>query len=312
MKYNHLIQIFIISLSTKLLTSSKPPNVILFVADDLGWDDVGFHGSLQVATPNIDSLAADGVILNAIYASPVCSPSRGAILTGVHPIHAATQNYVILTAAPWGLPLKFKLLPQYLKSYNYSTHLVGKWHLGFFQKEFTPTYRGFDSHVGFWSGSGDYFDHTALADQSYWGIDFRHNLQLITNASAIYSTHYFTSRAVHLIENHNKSQPLFLQMSYQNVHCANGYERIQAPIQYIEKFHYIESMDRRKFAANIYTMDESIGLIIDKLSANNMLDNSIILFISDNGGPASGFSGIFLVKSIIIELLKKLLLVTFL
>jgi arylsulfatase A-like enzyme len=104
---------------------NESPNIIVFVGDDLGWDDVGFHGSKQMRTPNIDTLASDGIILNNYYTSPVCSPSRGALLSGVHPIHSGTQNYVILTPSPWGLPLNLKLMPQYFKDYNYATHAVG-------------------------------------------------------------------------------------------------------------------------------------------------------------------------------------------
>lgn len=130
----NLLLIINCCLSFAAVVERQPPNIIIFLADDLGWDDIGFHGSSQIRTPNIDSLAADGIILNNFYASPVCTPSRGALLTGIHPIHSGTQNYVILTPAPWGLPLNLKLMPQYLKEFNnYATHLVGKWHLGFYK-----------------------------------------------------------------------------------------------------------------------------------------------------------------------------------
>lgn len=104
--------------------STQKPNIIVFVADDLGWSDVGFRSD-QLRTPNIDTLAADGIVLNNYYTSPVCSPSRSALLSSVHPIHTGLQNYVILTAHPYGMPLNVKILPQYLKDYNYSTHAVG-------------------------------------------------------------------------------------------------------------------------------------------------------------------------------------------
>ena len=100
------------------------PNIVVFVADDLGWSDVGFR-SHQIRTPNIDTLAADGIVLNNYYTSPVCSPSRSALLSSVHPIHTGLQNYVILTAHPYGMPLDVKLLPEYLREYNYTTHAVG-------------------------------------------------------------------------------------------------------------------------------------------------------------------------------------------
>ena len=150
--YSYVIFISII----KLCLSTKP-NIIIFVADDLGWDDVGFHGSSQIRTPNIDSLAANGIVLNNYRTASACTPSRGALLSGVHPIHSSTQNYVILTAEPRGFPLDIRLLPEYLKPFGYKSHLVGKWHLGFYKKVYTPAFRGFDSHVGYWSGAGDYY-----------------------------------------------------------------------------------------------------------------------------------------------------------
>jgi len=150
--------------------------------------------------------------------------------------------------------------------------------------------------VGYWSGAEDYFDHTALEDKHFWGLDFRHNMDLLTNGTGIYSTHYFTNRSLHIISEHNTSQPLFLYMAYQAVHGANLYARLQAPQKYIEMFDYIKSEDRRTFAAMAYAMDESMGLIVNKLNERKMLMNSIIVFISDNGGPASGFTGILISK----------------
>ncbi|CAG2171308.1 unnamed protein product [Oppiella nova] len=262
---------------------SAPPNVIVFMTDDMGWADVGYHSD-HVLTPNIDTLAADGIILNQYYTQPLCSPSRGALLTGVHPIHTGLQNCVILDTQPIGLPLHFKLWPQYLKQYDYATHIVGKWHLGHMQREHTPTYRGFDSHVGFWSAYETYFNHTNCDFRNRCGLDFRHNMDLITNASGVYSTHYFTDRCRHVIDNHNQSKPLFLYMPYQSLHSAALNRTLEAPQEYIDKFGHIESDYRRRLAAMAYAMDESIGDIVERLNANNMLENSIIIFITDNGG----------------------------
>ncbi|CAG2122332.1 unnamed protein product, partial [Medioppia subpectinata] len=168
------------------------------MADDMGWADVGYHSN-HVLTPNIDTLAADGVVLDHYYTQPLCSPSRGALLTGVHPIHTGLQNSIIVHQSPTGLPLHFKLWPQYLKQrHNYSTHIVGKWHLGFARKEYTPTYRGFDSHVGYWGSSEYFYNHTNCFN-NVCGHDFRHNMDVITNASDVYSTDYFTDRCLHII-----------------------------------------------------------------------------------------------------------------
>ncbi|CAG2122493.1 unnamed protein product, partial [Medioppia subpectinata] len=120
-------------------------------------------------------------------------------MTGVHPIHTGLQNLVLISASPTGLPLDFKLWPQYLKQrHNYATHIVGKWHLGFARKEYTPTYRGFDSHVGYWGGSEYYYNHTHCDINGHCGHDFRHNMDIITNGSGVYSTDYFTDRCLHI------------------------------------------------------------------------------------------------------------------
>ncbi|CAG2105018.1 unnamed protein product, partial [Medioppia subpectinata] len=264
----------------------------------MGWADVGYHSD-HILTPNIDSLAADGVLLNHFYAHTVCSPSRGALLTAVHPIHLGFQNSIIHNKSPYGLPLDRKIWPQYLKQrYNYSTHIVGKWHQGFARKEYTPTYRGFDSHVGFWTMGIGYYDHRNCFKGDECGLDFRHNMDMITNASDIYSTHYFTDRCLNIIglfaikndnivpfiiyyfsDQHNTSQPLFLYVPYQAVQAS------LVPIRdRLDLFPYIRSPERRELAAIAYSMDESIGTAMEALHSKHMLDNSIVIFFSDNGG----------------------------
>ncbi len=173
---------------------------------------------------------------------------------------------------------------------------MGKWHLGFYRKEYTPTYRGFDSHVGYWTGYQDYYNYSTL-ERGFMGLDFRNNMDVIQNISGIYATEYYTDRALELISNHNVSKPMFLYMSYPNVHAANDYDKLQAPEEMIEKFGYIKDENRRKFAAMAYAMHESIGKIFNKLNDKKLLDNSIIVFLSDNGGAISGLMGKLLEKN---------------
>ncbi|KAL1421917.1 hypothetical protein MTO96_022626 [Rhipicephalus appendiculatus] len=125
-----------------------------------GWDDVSFHGSSQIPTPNIDALAADGIILNSYYTQPFCTPSRAALMTGLYPMRTGMQGAPISITEPWGLPLDVRIMPQYFKELGYETHLVGKWHLGCYTRNHTPTSRGFDSFYGFYNGEEDYFTHS--------------------------------------------------------------------------------------------------------------------------------------------------------
>ena len=117
------------------IATSRQPNILFILADDLGWNDVGFHGSRQVDTPNIDALANSGVILNNYHVLPMCSPSRSCLMTGRYPARTGMQFYVIVAGQRLGLPLEYKILPEYLNDLGYESHAVGKWHLGFFHRK---------------------------------------------------------------------------------------------------------------------------------------------------------------------------------
>ncbi|XP_026765034.2 arylsulfatase B [Galleria mellonella] len=270
---------------------AQRPNIILFLADDLGWNDVGYHGSNQIPTPNIDALAYSGVALHNYYVLPICTPSRAALMTGKYPIHTGMQHGVIYGAEPRGLPLSEKILPQYLKELGYATHLIGKWHLGSYKKEYLPYNRGFDSHTGFITGKIDMYDHTNV-ERGSWGFDFKRDSDALVSHDlfGVYATDIYTDEATKIIKAHNRSQPLFLMVAHSAVHSGNPYEPIRAPESVIEKFSYIKDRQRQKFAGVLTKLDESIGEVVSSLQSNGLLQNSIIIFSTDNGGAAAGFN----------------------
>nr|XP_018918143.1 PREDICTED: arylsulfatase B-like [Bemisia tabaci] len=266
----------------------KPPHIVIIVADDLGWNDVSFHGSDQIPTPNIDALAYSGVILNQHYGEALCSPSRGALLTGKYPIHTGLQHNLIMEPEPWGLPLSEIIMPQYFKKLGYKTHAIGKWHLGFYKKNYTPTFRGFDTHFGFWNGFQDYYTHHVQASFApYEGYDLRRNMEVVRMVGN-HSTTLFTDEAQRLIERHDKSKPFFLYLSHAAVHSGNYENPLQAPQEYIARFKHIKDPNRRIYAAMVSHLDDSVGRVIEALKENDMLQDSIIVLLSDNGAPSTG------------------------
>jgi len=243
------------------------------LADDLGWYDVGFHNP-KIQTPNIDKLVEDGVKLDSYYVQPVCTPTRGALMTGRYPIHTGLQHDVIHPEDPYGLPLDFDLLPQKLKEAGYATHLVGKWHLGFYKWPYVPTKRGFDTAYGFWDGAEDHFDHTR--DKV---VDFRDNLKPVKDLNGTYATNAYVDRVEQILEEHDSSKPLFLYMAFQNVHAP-----IQAPEGYIDKYDFITNKMRRVHAAMADIMDEAVGNITDAFKKAGLWENTLLIFSTDNGG----------------------------
>lgn len=184
--------------------AAGPPHIVFVLADDLGWNDVSYHGCPQIRTPNIDALAWNGIRLRRYYTQPLCTPSRAALLSGRYPIKLGMQHSVIYNEEPRGLPLSVKLLPQWLADLGYVTHIIGKWHMGFYKKEYTPLMRGFQRHVGYWGAYVDYYKHQKayLGATKTQGLDIRRDFLLAKNDSGTYMTQLLTEEAVGIIENH--------------------------------------------------------------------------------------------------------------
>uniref|UniRef100_A0A1I8NML9 Sulfatase N-terminal domain-containing protein n=1 Tax=Stomoxys calcitrans TaxID=35570 RepID=A0A1I8NML9_STOCA len=268
-------------------TSAKP-NIVIVLIDDMGFNDVSFHGSNQFLTPNIDALAYNGIILNKHYVPNLCTPSRATLLTGKYPIHTGMQHFVIINDEPWGLPLKERLMPEIFRDAGYSTNLVGKWHLGFYEKEMTPTFRGFDHHYGYYSGYISYYDHTNKMANNFTGMDFRDDLRPMPEVNGIYATDLFTEESVRIIKDHDASTPLFLMLSHLAVHTGNEDNPMEFPPEELENFDHIKDPKRRAYAAMVSRLDQSVGETIAALSEKGILNNTIILLYSDNGAPTVG------------------------
>ncbi|XP_015182415.1 PREDICTED: arylsulfatase B-like [Polistes dominula] len=272
------------------------PNIIVIIADDLGWNDVSFNGADQIPTPNIDALAYNGVILNKHYVLPTCTPSRTAFLTGYHPIRQGMEGVPLKAGEKRAIPKRYKLLPEYLKDLGYSTHLVGKWHVGYYAPRYTPTRRGFNTYFGYYNGYIQYFNHTTpeIKSNMHLGHDLHRDKpnKLSPDFSTGYMTDLITEEAEKIISNHDPATPLYLQIAHLAMHASgldNGEElQVKDMKKVNDTFGYIKDINRRKLAGVINSLDQSVGRVVDALSKADLLNNSIILYFSDNGAQTIG------------------------
>ncbi|XP_033870643.3 arylsulfatase J-like [Acipenser ruthenus] len=265
---------------------TSQPHIIFILADDQGFRDVGYHGS-EFKTPTIDRLAAEGVKLENYYVQPICTPSRSQFITGRYQIHTGLQHSIIRPTQPNCLPLDNVTLPQKLKDVGYSTHMVGKWHLGFYKRNCMPTQRGFDTFFGSLLGSGDYYKHFKCDSPGICGYDLHEGENAAwEHDNGIYSTIMYTQKVVDILASHNPRKPLFLYLAFQAVHSP-----LQVPSRYLEHYKSITNLHRRKYAAMVTCLDEAINNVTLALKKYGYYDNSIIVYSSDNGGqPMAGGS----------------------
>lgn len=261
---------------------SAPPNMIVILADDLGYGDLGCTGSKQIVTPAIDRLAKEGVFCSRAYVTaPMCAPSRMGLLSGRFPKrYGITTNPNVqidyLTESHYGLPLTEKLIPEYLAPFGYRSGVFGKWHLGH-TKGFTPPERGFTRWWGFLGGSRDYFPRKKEVE----GLNPSAIVSNFTDKTGIsYLTDDITDRAVEFLqEARQDKKPFFMFVSYNAPHWP-----LQAKPEDLDQFKNIGDRDRRIYCAMVYAMDKGIGRILDALKKNGLEKDTIVVFLSDNGG----------------------------
>lgn len=251
--------------------SHRGPNVLLIVADDLGWNDVGYHGS-AIGTPSLDRLAREGVQLERFYASPLCTPTRAALLTGRAALRSGLDYSVVRPWSEIGLPGAETTIAEHFGAAGYQTALVGKWHLGHSRIEYLPNAQGFDEFFGFLLGLHHHYDHTRLG-----AVDWQHNG--VTSDVVGYDTDVFSTHAAHWIEARDPRRPFFLMLSYSAPHRP-----LQAPEELIEAQAQELRGERRVHAAMVDALDRGIGRVLDTLAREGIDDETIVVFLSDNGG----------------------------
>jgi arylsulfatase A-like enzyme len=282
---------FIISFLTLLICSvnaeeseTNKPNIIMIVADDLGYNDVGFNGSLEIETPNIDRIAEGGIVFTHGYVThSICAPSRAAILTGKYQQKFGFEKNPSAIPNSGGVPDSEINLAEVLKMSGYKTAAIGKWHLGS-GSNYSPNHRGFDYFFGFERGGSNYYPEL-LTLNSYSEVTERYgwyNLKILENEKPIeinsYLTDELSSSAVEFVKK-TKDSPFFLYLAYNAPHT---------PMQADQKVYdtiEIKDPSRRTYAAMIKSLDNGIGKVLDILDELNLEKNTMVIFLSDNGGP---------------------------
>lgn len=254
------------------LAASNPqdkPNIVVILADDLGFADVSFHGT-EIKTPNLDQLAAAGAKLEAFYALPVCTPSRCALLTGRYPIRYGRQYNVLRPGSKVGLSLNERLLPEALRNAGYATIHCGKWHVGHFDPAYLPMQRGFDHSYGLREGLNRVHHHLT------GGEDLQRDGQPCADEG--WMTDLLTREAVSHIEHRDPQKPLFLYLAY---HAPHG--PVDCPPRFSAPYAAL-GPERSLYAGMIAEMDEGIGRVVAAVERQGMRANTLFVFSSDNGG----------------------------
>ncbi|HLP36029.1 sulfatase-like hydrolase/transferase [Lacibacter sp.] len=265
------------------------PNIIIILTDDQGYADVGFNGCKDIPTPNIDRIAKSGVVFANGYVSyAVCAPSRAGLITGRYQDRFGYSRNPLYRPfdASIGLPLTEQTLPEFLKQNGYNTMGIGKWHLGVHEK-FRPWNRGFNEFFGFLGGGHRYLpeEYTIVNQDSAKNEGESYRTKLIRNNKSVEESEYLTDalsrEAVSFIER-NKQQPFFLYLAYNAPHSP-----LQATPKYLSRFDHINNPKRKTYAAMVSAVDDGVGTVLDKLQQLNLTENTIVIFLSDNGGPES-------------------------
>jgi arylsulfatase A-like enzyme len=293
MNFSARIVSLVVAIGTLAVAADHPrPNVLLIVADDLGYNDVGFQGCRDIPTPNLDRLAASGVRCTNGYVSySVCSPSRAGFITGRYQQrfgHEFNPKWDPASTAD-GLPLSQTTLADALRGAGYTTGIVGKWHLGA-HPQFHPNRRGFDEFFGFLGGGHRYLPgaHSEVevgagkkmerTDPEHTGPMQRNNAEEPERGEL---TTTLGEEATAFVSRHARdTKPWFLYFAFNAPHTP-----LQARDDMLKRFAHIADERRRTYAAMVATVDEAVGRVIAMLDSSGQRERTLVFFFSDNGGP---------------------------
>lgn len=261
------------------ITTSSQPNVVLIVADDLGFNSVGYRGK-WIRTPNIDRLAGQGVSFERFYASPMCSPTRAGLMTGRYPMHLGMARTVV---RPWmkrGLPPEEDTLPELLAKAGYRHRgAFGKWHLGHLSPEWHPLAQGFTEFEGMYNGAANYWTRDRDGEPDW-------HLNRTPVQKQGYTTELIADAAVGFIRKHASETPFFCYVPFSAPH-----DPLQAADEYLAKYTALDDnpadgrpSERQSLAAMVTCMDDGIGRILAALEEGRLTSSTLVWFMSDNGG----------------------------
>ncbi len=245
------------------------PNIVVLLSDDMGWKQVGFNGGEEVSTPHIDSIARDGLKLTQFYVQPVCTPTRGCLMTGRYAWKNGTEVRPTATSQH-GMLRDERTLAEALREAGYATWMVGKWHLGEWQSIHLPLARGFNHHYGHYSALIDSFSHSRAGVLDW----HRNGVPLVEEG---YSTFLLAEEASRLIASHSGDQPFFLYLPFNAVHGPH-----QAPKEYLDKYKHLGRRGPQR--AQLECMDVAIGRVLKAIEDKGIAGDTLVIFTNDNGG----------------------------
>lgn len=275
-----IINSFILSLCTINIAAASKPNIILILADDMGYADIGLHGCKDIPTPNIDRIGKEGVRFTASYANGAyCTPTRVALMSGRYQQRTGNDD---LTSVTGPLPKQVKTLADRLREAGYITGMIGKWHLGE-DKGYLPLDRGFDEFYGFHGGGHSYFTEKIDPAKPKRGYDspiYRQNKPI---KETRYLTDAFGEESAAFLKRHRASKkPIFLYLAFNAVHTP-----MDASGKHLKKFPDLPKGKRKTYAAMLSAMDDAIGLVLQELKDSGRANNTLVIFHNDNGGPTT-------------------------